>query len=164
MRLELTRRTDYAVRAMLVLARNSGQTIKGAEIARQTDIPVRFVTQVMSDLVRAELVGAVIGRAGGYRLKAAPESVSVLGIVAAVEGVLRREHCALKGGPCPGTTACEIHHVFAEAQDSFISKLGSWSLASIIGTEPVSRTPRGASPGTQRPGRGAAGSASRGSS
>src|SRR5450759_3495383 len=100
MRLELTRRTDYAVRAMLALARRPGQTLSSADISEITNIPVRFVTQVMSHLVRAGLVQAVIGRSGGYRLNAEPDSVSVLSIVEAVEGDPRRQHCALRGGPC----------------------------------------------------------------
>ena len=39
MRLEMTRRTDYAVQAMLVLARQSDETMSSSEIAEQTHIP-----------------------------------------------------------------------------------------------------------------------------
>ena len=136
MRLELTRRTDYAVRAALVLARTPGETVSGSEIARQTQIPVRFVTHVMTSLVRGGLVSAVIGRSGGYRLNDAPDSVTVLAIVEAVEGMPRRTQCALRAGPCPGTTACEIHHVFAAAREAFVSELALWTLASVA-VEPI---------------------------
>lgn len=137
MRLELTRRTDYAVRAMLALARHPGQTLSSVDIAEITNIPVRFVTQVMSHLVRAGLVQAVIGRSGGYRLSSEPRSVSVLAMVEAVEGDTRRQHCALRGGPCQGTSPCEIHHVFAGAQEAFIAKLAATSLATIAAAPAV---------------------------
>ena len=131
MRLELTRKTDYAVRAMLVLARRRDQMLTGAAISARTGIPVRFVTQVMGHLVRAGLVDGVIGRSGGYRLSGDPAAVSILAIVQAVEGDTRRRHCVLRGGPCNGASACEIHHVFSDAQDAFTDALAAWTLAAV---------------------------------
>ena len=141
MRLELTRRTDYAVRAMIVLARNPNETLSSAELSQRTHIPVRFVTQVMSNLVREELVSAVIGRSGGYRLSSDPESVSVLAIVQAVEGDVRRQHCTLRGGPCQRFEPCEIHHVFSGAQEAFIAQLEASTLASVAASVPVVLAP-----------------------
>jgi Rrf2 family protein len=155
MRLELTRRTDYAVRATLELTRSRGQIVSGTQLAQRTAIPVRFVTQVMAELVGVGMVGAVIGRSGGYRLDADPESVTVLAIIEAVEGDPRRVHCALRGGPCQRVTPCEIHHVFARAQEAFVAELASWSLAAVAASEPVSQSRRGVSPYRQRPERGA---------
>ena len=97
MRLQMTRRTDYAVRAMLALARHPDQTLSSTDIAEMTGIPVRFVTQVMGHLVRAGLVRGVIGRSGGYRLATTAEAVSVLAIVDAVETDARRPQCVLRG-------------------------------------------------------------------
>jgi DNA-binding IscR family transcriptional regulator len=54
----------------------------------------------MTDLLRADLVSAAVGRAGGYTLRAHPEGVSVLDIVKAVEGDPRRQRCSLRAGPC----------------------------------------------------------------
>lgn len=140
MRLNLTRRTDYAVRAMLVLARNPHETISSAGLAAQTHIPLRFVNQVMGDLVRAGLVQGIIGRLGGYRLSADPRTISVLDIVEAVEGDAGRQQCVLHSGPCPGTAACEIHHVFAAARQAFIGELAGTSLATVAATEPTEPT------------------------
>jgi len=131
MRLELTRKTDYAVRAMLALARHPGETLSSADISELTNIPVRFVTQVMGNLVRAGLAHGVIGRSGGYRLSADPAAVSVLSIVEAVEGDTRRQHCVLRGGPCQYEQQCEIHYVFGGAQEAFINTLAASSLADI---------------------------------
>jgi Rrf2 family protein len=163
MRLEMTRRTDYAVRAMLVLARDPGVTTS-TEIAEQTGIPVRFVSQVMAHLVRDHLVTAVIGRSGGYRLAKSADKISVLSIVTALEGDTRRTHCALRGDRCDRRRPCEIHHVFAGAQEAFVAQLAASSLASVLNGEPATPSRSDASPGTRRPAPGAAGSVSRGSS
>ena len=131
MKLEMTKRTDYAVRAMLALARQPDATLSSGDIAAQTNIPVRFSTQVMGHLVRAGLVRGVIGRTGGYRLASKPESVSVLSIVQAVEGDPRRPQCVLRGGLCSGGAPCEIHFVFADAREAFTNRLAATSLASV---------------------------------
>jgi len=159
MRLELTRRTDYAIRASLVLARNPGARMSSSHISRTTHIPLRFTRQVMSDLVRAGLVSAAVGRTGGYTLKAQPDKVSVLEIVEAVEGDSRRQHCSLRGGPCRRYEPCEVHFVFAGAQEAFIAQLAASSLAQLAAKQVAVATPRtsGASPRTRRPERGAAG-------
>ena len=135
MRLELTRKTDYAIRAMLALARGGDETLTSASISGLTGIPIRFVTQVMGHLVRAGLVRGVIGRSGGYRLAADPASISVLAIVEAVEGDTRRRHCVLRGGPCGKSSVCEIHHVFSDAQDAFTDSLSAWTLATVATDE-----------------------------
>ena len=59
MRLELTKRGDYAVRAMLALARGSGNGLLSARrISDAMGIPVRFLPQVLADLQRGGLVEA----------------------------------------------------------------------------------------------------------
>ena len=59
MRLELNRRTDYAIRTAMYLARESTDRLVNAPtIARQMDVPQGYLPHIMRDLVRAR-VGAV---------------------------------------------------------------------------------------------------------
>jgi Rrf2 family transcriptional regulator, iron-sulfur cluster assembly transcription factor len=132
MRLQLTRRGDYAIRAMLLLARESGEVLSGSEIARRTDIPERLVTQVMGQLVRAELVRARLGRHGGYWLEEQAEAIPILSIVEAVEGDARRQRCVLSGTQCSPDNRCQVHDIFASAQEALISRLAEASLASAV--------------------------------
>ena len=82
MRLELTKRGDYAVRAMIALARDdAGGLISARTIAEAMAIPPRFLPQVMADLVRAGLVEGVTGWSGGYRLSVAGADTCLMRIV-----------------------------------------------------------------------------------
>ena len=79
MKLELTRRGSYAIRAAVSLARiDDGTLTSSARIAAAMGIPPRFLPQVMGDLVRAGIVEGVVGRSGGYRLGRPPEAISLL--------------------------------------------------------------------------------------
>lgn len=132
MRLELTRRGDYAVRAMLVLSRQpAGDLVSVRRIAEGMDIPARFLPQVMADLVRGGLVEATTGRNGGYRLARPATAISLLDVVDAVEGDSRRRTCVLRGGPCGLDGYCDVHDVFFAAQDAMLRTLAEASLASL---------------------------------
>jgi Rrf2 family transcriptional regulator, iron-sulfur cluster assembly transcription factor len=132
MRIELTKRGDYAVRAMVALASAPPDTLLSVRrIADEMTIPVRFLPQVMADLGRADLVTATTGRSGGYRLARPAASISLLDVVEAVEGDSRRRTCILRGGPCGLDGHCDVHGPFFEAQDAMIGRLSAADLASI---------------------------------
>lgn len=131
MRLQLTRRGDYAIRAMLLLAQEPG-VLTGADIAHRTTIPERLVRQVLGQLVRAGLVQARLGRRGGYWLARQASAIPILTIVEAVEGDSRRERCVLSGARCDAADRCQVHDIFASAQEALIRRLEQASLASAI--------------------------------
>jgi Rrf2 family protein len=132
MRLELTKRGDYAVRAMLALARGDGNGLLSARrIADAMDIPVRFLPQVLTDLQRAGLVEALPGRTGGYRLARDPSTISLLDVIEAVEGDSRRQSCVLRGAPCGLDGFCDVHHTFFEGQDALLRHFAAATLGDM---------------------------------
>jgi len=134
MRLELTKRGDYAVRAMLALARGAGNGLLSARrIADAMDIPVRFLPQVLGDLQRGGLVEAAAGRSGGYRLTRPAGSISLLEVIEAVEGDSRRRTCVLRGGPCGVDGTCDVHDVFIDGQEALLSTLARSTLGDLAG-------------------------------
>ena len=91
MRLELTRRADYGIRAMIAIARATPEVpLSTPRIADAMAIPVRFLPQVMADLARAGLVDSTGGRRGGYRLGRPASEISLLEVIEALEGDARR--------------------------------------------------------------------------
>jgi Rrf2 family protein len=133
MRLELTRRGDYAVRAMLALARHGEASglLSARRIAEGMAIPERFLPQVLGDLTRAGLVEASPGRNGGYRLARPAGEISLLEVVEAIEGDSRRKSCVLRGGPCGQDGTCDVHDVFFSAQDAMLGTLAAATLAGL---------------------------------
>ena len=130
--MELTKRGDYAVRAVLALARApSGTLLSVRRIAEEMSIPVRFLPQVMGDLAAAGLVEATTGRAGGYRLARPADAITLLEVVEAVEGDSRRRNCVLRGGPCGLDGFCDVHDVFFAAQDALLDTLGAARIADL---------------------------------
>jgi Rrf2 family protein len=132
--LELTHRGSYAIRAVLALARaEGGDVVPARRIAKEMDIPVRFLPQVLGDLSRAGIVEARLGRAGGYRLSRPASGISMLDIIEAAEGDARRQTCVLSGKPCgQGLAPCDVHTMFFDAQEAILERLASTSVAEVV--------------------------------
>jgi Rrf2 family protein len=133
-RLELTHRGAYAIRAVLTLARGGGpEVVPARTIAKRMDIPVRFLPQVLGDLSRAGIVEARLGRSGGYRLARDARLITVLDIIEAAEGDARRQTCVLTGRRCgEANEQCDVHTVFWEAQVAILDRLADTSVADIL--------------------------------
>ena len=131
MRLELTKRADYAIRAVVALAAVPDERLSVRQIAADRDVPVRFLQQVMTDLVGAGMAEAVAGRTGGYRLTRPAAMISVLDVIEAVEGDSHRRTCVLRAGPCRLNGVCDVHEVFAATQEAMLRELGGSTIASL---------------------------------
>jgi Rrf2 family protein len=132
MRLDLTKRSDYAIRAMLALAKTKDGLLSSRKIAQEMHIPPRFLPQIMGDLTRAGLVDAHPGRAGGYRLAKPADSVTLLMVIEGVEGDPHRQICVMRGTPCGVDGECGVHYVFYAAEGALLQHLQLATLKSVI--------------------------------
>ena len=140
--MELTHRGSYAIRAVLTLARaDQDEVVPARHIAKEMDIPVRFLPQVLGDLNRAGIVEARLGRAGGYRLSKPATEISLLDIIEAAEGDARRQTCVLSGKPCDGSDPCDVHDMYFEAQEAILQRLAGVSVAEVLADSRTSPIP-----------------------
>ncbi|HEX9044765.1 MAG TPA: Rrf2 family transcriptional regulator [Candidatus Limnocylindrales bacterium] len=131
MRLQLTKRSEYAIRASVLLAAAESCPVSSRRIAERMGVPATFLPQVLSDLQRAGFVESTSGKAGGYCLRADPERVSLLELIEAIEGPTRGERCALDNRVCSDGEACALHETWAAAQSAFIQVLAGTSLLDV---------------------------------
>jgi Rrf2 family protein len=116
---------------MLALADAGADWTSVRAIAEAMSIPVRFLPQVMQDLVRAGLVETRIGRTGGYRLARPPAGIGLLDVIESVEGDSRRRTCVLRGAPCGRDGYCRVHRAFFDAQAALLDRLAATTLADL---------------------------------
>jgi Rrf2 family protein len=128
MRLELSRRTDLAIRALRRLA-VKGERIKRPDLATATGTTPDFLARVMAPLVRAGWVASEPGRNGGYTLTAGLSAVSVLQVIEVSEGLPEAGRCVLRGGPCPAVAPCALHDAWIEARDALLERLNATPVA-----------------------------------
>lgn len=133
MQASLGRKGDYSVRAMLDVARHDGVRRKAREIAGEMDIPHRYLTQILANLVQHGLLEAVAGPTGGYVLARPAAEISLLDVVEAAEGPISLDVCVLQGGPCSWEDSCPVHIPWARAQNALADRLAETTFADLVG-------------------------------
>jgi Rrf2 family protein len=89
--LQVSAKTDYALRAAAELARAAAERsgpVKGEWISEGQGIPKKFMENILHDLKRAGIVRTRRGASGGYWLARPPEEISLADVIRAVEGPL----------------------------------------------------------------------------
>jgi Rrf2 family protein len=79
----------YAVRAMMMLARHYNQgAIRIRDIAREENLPEKFLVLILLELKDAQIVESVRGARGGYQLRRPPSEIRLSEIIRLVDGPL----------------------------------------------------------------------------
>lgn len=107
--MKLSTQADYAVRAVLELARHDpGAMLHTDQIAAAQRVPKERLTKVVQDLARAGLVRTVRGRQGGVALAKPAAGISVRDVYEAVEGPILLCRCRQRAEACE-EHSCETH-------------------------------------------------------
>lgn len=86
--MQISAKTDYAIRALLTLAAHDPQLVKMDAIITDQGLPVKYVEAILSELRRCGLVRTQRGAEGGYCLSRPPEEIMLGAILRAIDGPL----------------------------------------------------------------------------
>lgn len=140
--LSLTKKTDYALVALayLSLHRQEGAAVSARDIAEHFGIPLPILMNVLKELAKARLVTSARGMSGGYTLAAAPEQVTLLEVVTAMEGPVRLARCVndlpVMGQECPIACRCGIQQAIHGLHEKIHGFLHQMTLADLMQQSP----------------------------
>jgi Rrf2 family protein len=89
--MRLSKKGEYALRAMIALARTPSNSITIAQIAAAQGIPKKFLEQILLALKASNLVTSRAGPKGGYELAQPPAALTLRRILEAVEEPMSQE-------------------------------------------------------------------------
>ena len=129
----ISRRTDYATRALLAMALDDGGSMKLEELARRTGAPQSVLEQVMPVMRSAGIVRSERGPAGGYRLNKSPEEITLERVVRLFQGQLAPIGYATRRSPdgAPKFVAESLRDVWGEVRDATIEILERTTFADL---------------------------------
>jgi len=130
MRLEITRRSDLATRALIELAR-LGRRTKSVELAEAIGTTPGFLSQAMTPLASKGWVRSEPGPSGGYLLTTDLGDVSVLDVIEAIEGPSDAGRCVLEDRPCGNGGPCALHQPWQRARTQLLDELSNSTLAAL---------------------------------
>lgn len=131
----ISQTAEYALRAVVHLARTTlqegapSQTL--SQIAGATQVPPDYLSKVLQQLTRAEIISSQRGIGGGFKLSRAPETISIYDVVNSVDSIPRIRSCPL--GIEAHQRLCPLHqkldaamaHVEQAFQETMVADLVS---------------------------------------
>lgn len=104
----VTKETDYAIRALLSLARTRDAFVPSAGLSAADGIPLQFLRRILQRLIRAGLVTSREGVAGGIRLARDPSRIKVLDVMRLFQGEVQVSECMFRRKLCANRGTCVL--------------------------------------------------------
>jgi Rrf2 family protein len=131
--MQITRQADYAIRAVLYVSKlGSNQRAATKQIAQEQHIPASFLAKIISQLSIAGLLQTTRGARGGVMLAKAPEAITVLDVVEAIDGPIALNECVNDENACHFGQDCPLRPVWCDAQDDLVKRLKGTNFAHLI--------------------------------
>ena len=132
--MQLSKKSEYAVRAIAILASHGTEnSMQAQELSHIGDIPQKFLEQILLILKRGGLVVSKRGVGGGYRLAREPRLITVAEVILSIEG----EFSPLPDPPhtsdFPGSAG--LINCFTTASEAYKSILEETTIEDLINHE-----------------------------
>ncbi|MBN2484036.1 MAG: Rrf2 family transcriptional regulator [Candidatus Omnitrophica bacterium] len=104
----ITKNTDYAVRALLVLGGHPQEYISARQVALEQLIPYQYVRKLLRKLMHYDLVVSRDGAGGGFTLKSSPSKIKLADIIRIFQGDIQLSECMFRKKICPQRSRCVL--------------------------------------------------------
>jgi Rrf2 family protein len=132
--MKISRKSDYALRAVLYIAKQSNDTRSSINaIAESEKVPRDFLAKILKELTRAEILKSYQGVHGGYQLARPPAQISVLDVIEAMDGPLGVNLCVRgdNGCDCEHRDRCAMYPFWRKRQNQIRSILKNETFAKL---------------------------------
>ncbi len=124
----------YGLQAMLYIAMHSSKD-KNVElkiIAEEQDIPRHFLSKILQQLVKSNLLHSMKGPTGGFKLAKSSEDTTLIEIVAAIDGLGVFNKCGIGFKQCNDKSPCPIHDEYKKVRKEVENLFRSKNLQTLI--------------------------------
>jgi Rrf2 family protein len=116
--MQLLNTSQYAIRVLVYILKYGKERLCSAkEISEKLNIPYKFLTRIMLELVNHCLIESIKGRDGGYRLIKEASSIRVLDVLELFNDVDDKVQCILGIGQCDCQNKCAMHDQWVVPRD-----------------------------------------------
>jgi len=106
----LTKKTDYAIRALLMLGAKRGSYVSAKVIAVEQDMPYQFLRGVLQEMIRHDLIVSKEGVQGGFMLEKDPDEIGVKQLIEIFQGTVQVSECLFRKQLCANRSRCVLRH------------------------------------------------------
>ncbi len=131
----LSKTTEYAVRVLSFMAKNNTQMNSAKYLHEQLNIPYKYLTRLMTNLVRNGYLKSIKGRNGGFKLNKELNKITLANIIESVEGMDSFNSCILGFHECSSENPCAMHFIWEENKNNLLRTLEKTTLLDLYETK-----------------------------
>jgi len=130
----LSKTAEYALRSIVYIALHAakGKNIGIKEIAQELELPQPFMGKILQDLVRKNVIASVKGPHGGFFLKHAAKSITIMDVVQAIDGIEMFKRCGLGLKHCSDAHPCPLHNDFKKYRDGLAEVFSRRTIQDLV--------------------------------
>jgi Rrf2 family protein len=130
--MEISRRTDYAIRLIAALLQNDGKPLSVREAANEQEVPYAFARSIQHDLVTSGILASIRGAQGGMLLAIDPKDLTLFRLIEVVQGPVSVAICVTDKEWCARHKGCQFHKVWEGMNDIMEDYLSSVSIKELL--------------------------------
>ena len=128
----VTRDTDYAIQALLFIAKAKRVLVSTTAIENELNLPRPFLRKILQILQKEGVLRSTKGNKGGFILAQATKDISLAKIIEIFQGKITLTDCFLKKKICPRIKKCHVRKKIQGIEAIVISELKKITIASLL--------------------------------
>lgn len=137
--MRMSKKTEYAVHSLVIIACNSGSHIQLEELAERQNISKSYLAKVMQELSKTGVIKANPGVNGGYYMGKEPVDITLADIFRIFEDTPKSISCQFTNRSCDAEGMCEITKRVGKAFEKLYEELEQTTLADLIVKADISK-------------------------
>ena len=128
----VTKESDYAIRAVLFLAQNTGRYVSSREISEKDYIPLRFLRKILIVLKGENIIETKEGKSGGLKLKKKADKISLKYLITLFQGDVQFTKCLFRGKVCHNRATCVLRKRILNIEEKVAREFEKITIKTLI--------------------------------
>jgi FeS assembly SUF system regulator len=130
--LKIGKMTDYAILILSRMAKTPTLVLSANALAADVYLPQPTVSKILKILSDKCLVESMRGPDGGYKLAKAAAEISIVDVIAAMEGGIALTECCATSGQCAIDSRCTLRKNWQRINKMMGTMLASFTLLDML--------------------------------
>ncbi len=130
--MHFSKTTEYTIRVLSYLHCYPSKPHSVSFLHKELELPYKYLTKLMTELVKKGLVNASKGCNGGFSLAVDAKKIYLCDILESAGESLDSTRCILGFEMCDATNPCSLHGQWLEPKMAIEKMLKTTSLASLV--------------------------------
>jgi len=132
--MELNNTTQYAIRVLNFMNTYESQDFYSARfLSEKLNIDYKFLTIIMTKLVKAEILKSIRGKSGGFILNKNPMEICLIDIIKLFDNTVDPKSCVLGIDKCDSKNRCSLHNKYLKPKKEIYKLFENTTLDDVKG-------------------------------